>query len=188
MKEIEKLILDSSNQIDRVSSDDLSEMGQLCQDLVSLKHDVKQADLHLKAKKEALQELQNRIASLLKDKNLYSFKLMDGSTVTWKEKLRANIKAENVDAAYEYIRNQGAGDLIKNEVSLSFGRGQDDEANQLKGMLRENGYVPTEKEGIPWNTLDAWVRESISTAMEKGETFPEELFGVYRTNDVTIKT
>ena len=29
MKEIEKLILDSSNQIDRVSSDDLSEMGQL---------------------------------------------------------------------------------------------------------------------------------------------------------------
>ena len=188
MKEIEKLILDSSNQIDRVSSDDLSEMGKLCQDLVSLKHDVKQADLQLKAKKEALQELQNRIANLLKDKNLYSFKLMDGSTVTWKEKLRANIKAENVDAAYEYIRNQGAGDLIKNEVSLSFGRGQDDEANQLKGMLRENGYAPTEKEGIPWNTLDAWVRESISTAMEKGETFPEELFGVYRTNDVTIKT
>lgn len=52
MKEIEKLILDSSNQIDRVSSDDLSEMGKLCQDLVSLKHDVKQADLQLKAKKK----------------------------------------------------------------------------------------------------------------------------------------
>ena len=100
MKEIEKLILDSSNQIDRVSSDDLSEMGKLCQDLVTLKHDVKQADLQLKAKKEALQELQNRIANLLKDKNLYSFKLMDGSTVTWKEKLRANIKAENIDKAY----------------------------------------------------------------------------------------
>ena len=31
-----------------------------------------------KQKKEALQELQNRIANLLKDKNLYSFKLMDG--------------------------------------------------------------------------------------------------------------
>tara|TARA_A100001201_G_scaffold6546_3_gene10806 strand:- start:85 stop:651 length:567 start_codon:yes stop_codon:yes gene_type:complete len=186
-KEIFNLIQDTKD-LDKVSSDDLSEMGKLCQDLVSLKHDVKQADLQLKAKKEALQELQNRIANALKDKNLYSFKLMDGSTVTWKEKIRAHIKPEHMDNAYEYIRSQGAGDLIKNEVSFSFGRGQDGEAKQVKEMFRENGYEPTEKEGIPWNTLDAWVREQLKKSAEQGTPFPEETFGVFRTNDVTIKT
>jgi hypothetical protein len=78
--------------------------------------------------------------------------------------------------------------LIKNEVSFSFGRGQDIEAKQVKEMFRENGYEPSEKEGIQWNTLDAWVRESLQKAAEKGEPFPEETFGVFRTNDVTIKT
>ncbi len=78
--------------------------------------------------------------------------------------------------------------MIKNEVSFSFGRGQDIEAKQVKEMFRENGYEPSEKEGIQWNTLDAWVRESLQKAAEKGEPFPEETFGVFRTNDVTIKT
>ena len=122
------------------------------------------------------------------DKNLYSFKLMDGSTVTWKEKIRAHIKPENIDNAYTYIRDQGAGDLIKNEVSFSFGRGQDNQAQYIKEMFRKEGLEPSEKEGIQWNTLDAWVRESLQKAAEKGEPFPEETFGVFRTNDVTIKT
>ena len=54
--------------------------------------------------------------------------------VTWKEKIRAHIKPENIDKAYQFIRDQGAGDLIKNEVSFSFGRGQDIEAKQVKEM------------------------------------------------------
>ncbi|HAI18265.1 MAG TPA: hypothetical protein DCM10_09725 [Xanthomarina gelatinilytica] len=187
MNEIFDLINEKDN-LNRVNDSDLSEMGALCKELVEMKKSVKQTDLELKAKKEALQELQNRIANALKDKNLYSFKLMDGSTVTWKEKIRAHIKPENIDNAYQYIRDQGAGDLIKNEVSFSFGRGQDIEAKQVKEMFRENGYEPSEKEGIQWNTLDAWVRESLQKAAEKGEPFPEETFGVFRTNDVTIKT
>ena len=109
MNEIFDLINEKDN-LDRVNDSDLSEMGALCKELVELKKSVKQTDLELKAKKEALQELQNRIANALKDKNLYSFKLMDGSTVTWKEKIRAHIKPENIDNAYQYIRDQGAGD------------------------------------------------------------------------------
>ena len=113
---------------------------------------------------------------------------MDGSTVTWKEKIRAHIKPENIDNAYTYIREQGAGDLIKNEVSFSFGRGQDNQAQYIKEMFRKEGLEPSEKEGIQWNTLDAWVRESLQKAAEKGEPFPEETFGVFRTHDVTINT
>ena len=112
MNEIFDLINEKDN-LNRVNDADLTEMGSLCKQLVEMKKSVKQTDLELKAKKEALQELQNRIANALKDKNLYSFKLMDGSTVTWKEKIRAHIKPENIDGAYQFIRDQGAGDLIR---------------------------------------------------------------------------
>ena len=78
--------------------------------------------------------------------------------------------------------------MIKYEVSFSFGRGQDNQAQSIKEMFRKEGLEPSEKEGIQWNTLDAWVRESLQKAAEKGEPFPEETFGVFRTNDVTIKT
>ena len=160
MNEIFDLINDNDN-LNKVNDEDLSEMGKLCKDLVTLKLDVKNTDLQLKAKKDALQEMQNRIANYLK---------------------------ENIDNAYKYIRDQGAGDLIKNEVSFSFGRGQDSDAKQVKEMFREHGYEPAEKEGVQWNTLDAWVREQLQKSAEKGTPFPEETFGVFRTNDVTIKT
>ena len=48
-EEIFNLIQDRKN-LDTVSSDDLSEMGKLCQELVTLKHDVKQTELQFKAR------------------------------------------------------------------------------------------------------------------------------------------
>jgi hypothetical protein len=188
MKEIYDHIINSTAQIDKVQDEDLSEMGKLCKELVELKSNVKNTELELKAKKDAMQELQNRIANVLKDKNLYSFKLMNGSSVTWKEKIRSHITDANREKAYDWLRKQGAGDLIQNEVSFSFGKGQDDDAKKISEMFREHGFEPTEKEGIRWNTLDAFVRQQIEKAAEEGKTFPEELFGVFRQNDVTIKT
>ena len=52
----------------------------------------------------------------------------DGSLVEYDEKLRANIKRENMHKAYEFIRSLGAGDLIKNEIKMQFGKGQDEDA------------------------------------------------------------
>ena len=133
----------------------LSDIGALCKKLVETKE---QKQLHEKAAEEATQEIQNLSATIgtyLKEKNLTSLKLTDGSLVEYDEKLRANIKRENMHKAYEFLISKG--------------------------------LVPQEKQGVAWNTLDAWCRETIENYAREGKTFPEELFGIFRYHNVKIK-
>ena len=63
--------------------------------------------MHEKAVEDTTQEIQTlseTIGTYLKEKNLTSFKLTDGSSVEYNEKLRANIKRENI-FKYFYLLN-----------------------------------------------------------------------------------
>jgi hypothetical protein len=63
------------------------------------------------------------------------------------------------------------------------GRGEDDDASKLIGMIRENGMIPSQTEKIESQTLRAWVREMV----EQGVTFPTELFGAFCGTKANIK-
>ena len=174
-------------KLKELDGEGLSDIGALCKKLVETKE---QKQLHEKAAEEATQEIQNLSATIgtyLKEKNLTSLKLTDGSLVEYDEKLRANIKRENTHKAYEFIRSLGAGDLIKNEIKMQFGKGQDEDAEKFREFLISKGLLPQEKQGVAWNTLDAWCRETIEQYARDGKTFPEELFGIFRFHNVKIK-
>ena len=174
-------------KIKDIDTEGLSDIGALCKKLVEAR---KEKAMHEKAVEdttEGIQSLSETIGTYLKEKNLTSFKLTDGSSVEYNEKLRANIKRENIREAYEFIRTEGAGDLIKNEIKMQFGKGQDQDAEEFKTFLKDKGLVPMEKQGIAWNTLDAWCRETIEKYAAQGKAFPEEVFGIFRYHDVKIK-
>jgi hypothetical protein len=44
--------------------------------------------------------------------------------------------------AYNWLRENGLGDIIKNNVSVTFGRGEDDKAQQLLDLAASNGFEP----------------------------------------------
>ena len=81
-KDIIEHIIDNTNKLADVKDDSLTEMGDLCNELITQKDLVKTTEDILKKEKENLNRLQNEIANKLKDRNLYSFKLMDGSTIS----------------------------------------------------------------------------------------------------------
>jgi hypothetical protein len=53
------------------------------------------------------------------------------------------------------LLNQGLGDIIKNNVFVTFGKGEDNKAKQLLDLAAENGYQPQQKSNVAWNTLTA---------------------------------
>ena len=53
-------------------------------------------------------------------------KLADGSRISAEPFYAARITAEKTDDAHQWLRDNGHGDIIKNVVSVSFGRGEDD--------------------------------------------------------------
>ena len=62
---------------------------------------------------------------------LSSLKLADGSAVDVKPYYAANISLKNREAAYNWLRSNGLGDIIKNEITVSFGRNEDNKAADI---------------------------------------------------------
>jgi len=114
---------------------------------------------------------------------LSSLKLADGSAVDVKPYYAANISVANREAAYGWLRSNGLGDIIKNDITVSFGRNEDNKAADYANLAKGQGYQPTQKLKVEPMTLKALVRERI----ENGKDMPPDIFNVFVGNRTTIK-
>ena len=123
------------------------------------------------------------IPTMMSEMGLAELKLHDGSHLKVSTSYRATITEANKEAAFNWLRSNGLGDIIKNEISVSFGRNEDNKAADYAALAQERGYQPTQKLKVEPMTLKALVRERI----EAGKEMPTEIFGVYSENKTTIK-
>ena len=112
-----------------------------------------------------------------------SFSLDDGSTVDVKPTYGASILVANRPLAYEWLRENGYDDIIKNVVSCEFGRGEDELAASFTALAAQQGYAPEQKTEIHSQTLRAFVKERV----EAGDEFPMDLFGAWIGHRAVIK-
>jgi hypothetical protein len=123
------------------------------------------------------------IPTMMAEMGLSHLKLMDGSSVDVKPNYSASITIANRDAAFKWLRDNNLGDIIKNEISVSFGRNEDNKAADYANLASERGYQPTQKLKVEPMTLKALVRERI----EAGKEMPTEIFNIFVGNQTTIK-
>ena len=123
------------------------------------------------------------IPTMMSEMGLSHLKLMDGSSVDVKPNYSANISVANREKAFNWLRENGLGDIIKNEISVSFGRNEDNKAADYAALAEERGYQPTQKLKVEPMTLKALVRERL----EAGKSMPTEIFNVFVGNKTTIK-
>ena len=123
------------------------------------------------------------IPTMMSEMGLSELKLQDGSHLKVSTSYRATITEANKEAAFNWLRNNGLGDIIKNEISVSFGRNEDNKAANYAELAKGQGFQPTQKMKVEPMTLKALVRERI----EAGKDMPTEIFGVYSENKTTIK-
>ena len=114
--------------------------------------------------------------------NLQKFTLTDGSEIAIKPVYSASIPKDRRDEAYDWLRENGFGDLVKNNVTVTFGRGEDEKAVEFQGLVRSNGFEPVQLEKVEPMTLKGWLRERV----EAGDAVPLDLFGAYIANRATI--
>ena len=123
------------------------------------------------------------IPTMMSEMGLSELKLQDGSHLKVSTSDRATITEANKEAAFNWLRNNGLGDIIKNEISVSFGRNEDNKAASYAELAKGQGFQPTQKMKVEPMTLKALVRERI----EAGKEMPTEIFGVFSENKTTIK-
>ena len=123
------------------------------------------------------------IPTMMSEMGLAELKLQDGSHLKVSTSYRATITEANKEAAFNWLRNNGLGDIIKNEISVSFGRNEDNKAADYAELAKGQGFQPTQKMKVEPMTLKALVRERI----EAGKEMPTEIFSVFVGNKTTIK-
>ena len=92
-----------------------------------------------------------------------------------KQTYGARIPVVHRDAAFAWLKEKGHDDIIKNLVSVPFGRGEDSLATDFINLAQKNGYAPDQKKEVHPQTLKAFVKEQL----EKGQEVPMDLFGVF---------
>tara|TARA_R100001224_G_C3998201_1_gene141630 strand:- start:338 stop:880 length:543 start_codon:yes stop_codon:yes gene_type:complete len=156
-----------------------------CNKLLDIRQKIERCLLHLDDLKKDEKELsQDHIPSAMQQAGISMLKLNDGSTVQVKPHYSARITQSRKNEAFEWLRQNGAGDLIKNIVSVNFGRTEDETAKKVFEKFQEDGYNVVQNEKVEPMTLKAFVREQV----EKGQNVPTDLFSVYIANETTIKT
>ena len=115
------------------------------------------------------------IPTMMTEMNISTLKLADGSAVEVKPIYGASISADRKEEAFNWLRNNGLGDLIKNEVTVSFGRNEDNKAADYAVLAQGQGYQPSQKLKVEPMTLKALVRERL----EAGQEMPSDLFNVF---------
>ena len=154
----------------------MEDIATACNKLLDIQKEVSALEDKLKKKKEEELKLsENEIPNLMQKAGAASIKLTDGTAVEIKPYYGARIPASRTEEAFDWLRENNFADLIKNNVTLTFGRNEDNMAKSLVDELRQKGHNVKQAEKVEPMTLKAFVREQI----EKGKDVPADLFGVY---------
>ena len=170
----------------REDLDSVNEAGSLAEQVVKLQ----KLEEELLVKEAEAKELKRKvdlvssevIPTMMQEMNISTLKLADGTSVEVKPVYGASIPADKKEDAYTWLRENGLGDLIKNEVTVAFGRSEDNKAQQYAVLAQGQGYEPVQKLKVEPMTLKALVRERI----ENGLDMPSDLFNLFTSNRTKI--
>ena len=141
-------------------------------------------DIQIEELEETLKELKRERAILSEDTipqqmqelGISDTTMADGSRVTIKEGFHCRIPKDKIEEAHTYLRENELGDIIKNQVTTSFGTGEDNMAGDLAGHIQDQyGITPDVKESVHPSTLKATLKKR----HEEGLSDPDDLFGIF---------
>ena len=165
-------------------TDNIQSLADQVERLEALQQRLELQEDNIKNTKKELDHISGEvIPTMMSEMGLSHLKLMDGSSVDVKPNYSATITVANREKAFNWLRNNGLGDIIKNEISVSFGRNEDNKAADYAALAQERGYQPTQKLKVEPMTLKALVRERL----EAGKEMPTEIFNIFVGNKTTIK-
>jgi len=171
-------------QLSNVDNNDLKQVAGLARQQLVLEQRVEDLTAELKRAQAELAHISGEaLPAALAEHGLTELKMADGSKLTVATVISANISKERAYEAHDWLRSNGHADLIKNTVSVAFGKGDDEKASALITQLDQMGFDADQKEAVHPSTLKAFCKEQI----ERGTDIPSELFGIFIGQKTTIK-
>mgnify|MGYP003635498828 FL=1 len=183
MSEIFEDFFDEAYAVGKVDTGITKNLSHLVRTLRNVESQIEDAESHLKALKQEKHKLSVEGIPALMDEMGVERLDVDGMTVERKMIVAASIPAANKDQAFDWLRSNGLDDIIKNDITVSFGKGEDNLAGAAVGILRDRGFDPKTKTHVHPSTLKAFVKERITD----GKPIDLDMFGAFISNTAVIK-
>ena len=159
------------------------QLSQLVRALRNVEQQINDTEEHLKALKAEKHKLSMENIPNLMDEMGVERLDVDGVTVERKLTVHASIPVAKREEAFDWLRENNLDDIIKNDIVCSFGKGQDNLAGDVVGILQDKGFPVTVKTHVHPSTLKAFVKERF----ENGKPIDLDLFGAFVANAAQIK-
>jgi hypothetical protein len=183
MSDIFDDIFDEAGALGNVDTATGKTLSDLVRKLRTVEREIESAEEYLKTLKQEKHKLSVENIPALMDEMGVDRIDVDGVTVNRKLMVHASIPSDRKDEAFSWLRSNGLDDIIKNDVTVSFGKGQDNIAGDLIGRLREQGYDADQKTYVHPSTLKAFVKERF----ESGKPIDLDMFGAFIANAAEIR-
>lgn len=190
--DLEQLIADADTQTkNQAARFDLADLVKKGEELETLRLELDALNQKASDKSEAIRILETEtLPDMLKVLGLKDLTLASGAKIALYDIISASITDDNREEAHAWLRNNNHGDIIKNNVTISFGKGEDDYADRIRADLlrmRTEGFIKfgdlVQKEAVHPQTLKAFVKGQLG----EGNKFPGETFKLYTGQAVQFK-
>lgn len=167
---------DDGPKYENLGKDDLAAVSMLARQLTALTEDERLISERLKETKEHIRRIsEEALPTAMLELGLESLTLEDGSRIGVSTDYYADIPKAKESDAFRWLRDNGYGSLIKNEIKAMFGKGEDELASAFVNYAAEHSIDIKAKQAVHPQTLRAFVREKA----EAGSPVPDDLFGVF---------
>jgi len=183
MSDIFEDIFDESEALASVDTGTGKQLSSLVRALRNVEQQIEAAENHLKVLKQDKHKLSVENIPALMDEMGVERIDVDGVTVTRKMIVHASIPADRKEEAFAWLRENNLDDIIKNDVTCSFGKGEDNIAGDVVGILQERGFDPQTKTHVHPSTLKAFVKERVTD----GKPIDLDMFGAFIANAAEIR-
>lgn len=166
-----------------ISNDKLTEIADLARAQLGLESKISLLEQELETLKSSYKNLSEvLLPDAMHGVGLSEFSLADGTSVCVTQFYSAKIPDDRASEAFAWLRKTGNDSIIKREVRVNFGKGEDADAQIAVEALRDLGHEPQDKSSVHPQTLKSFVRERLESAQE----LPIELFGVFVGNKTKL--
>ena len=162
----------------------LSRITRLAREAVAAAADVERAEMSLKAAQDRQRNLlEFLLPNAMLEAEQDDIKTSDGVRIKLTEQLFASIPAAQQEPAFDWLVANNQGAIIKRNLFLQFGKGEEQKAAEAIDALRDHGFAPTDKQSVHPQTLAKAIKEML----ESGVDVPMELLGAHVRRSVKIE-
>ena len=165
--------------VTNIKQESLQSVAALLQEQLKLEELIESLEETVKIQKENLRKLSGEtIPTKMAELGLTATEMLDGSKVKVVEDIYVSIPkdAKRSTQCYQWLTDNGLGDIIKNQVGIAFGMGEKQQAEKLQDYIKETlGYIPEVKISVHPSTLKATFRKW----HEEGRSVPDNMFNLF---------